>query len=110
MSFAVPQTPQRPLPGAYVQTPAHGLTSHTGQIGQSSPWSGALSPPRQYGSQKESQVIGQPRQQNRQIITGESQEGLTPVERASRAINETLNHEKQYPELDSYVSRKLSIF
>ena len=106
MLSAVPQTPQRPLPGTYIQTPARGLNSQSGQIGQSNLRPGSISSRQQYGSQNQSQSLTQQRQQTGQIAGRSSQEELKPIERASRTINETLNQDARYPELDSYVSRE----
>ena len=80
MSVAMSQTPQRPLPGTYLQTPANRQqqtsTSLTQQHAQNGP------------------------------VASRAQNDLRPVERACRNINDALARESQYPELDTYVTRK----
>ena len=106
--FAKPQTPQRPLPGAFIQTPAHGLVSKAGQLTQQKLRPNAIT--SQNASQGQSQPQSQPLTQQKQQaghVTGTSPaEELKPIGRAARTINETLDQELRYPELDSYVSRK----
>ena len=113
MSFAA-QTPQRLLPGAYVQTPAlsrfkAGQTGSTSSTSHSSsslgqlrslshglstitPGPGELVPPHKAADEAERQPL----------------EVLKPIERAAKTINETLDHDARYPELDSYIGREPS--
>ena len=103
MSYGIPQTPQRPLPGAYLSTPSN---IQSQQVQTRQPKYSAPTAPisQQYGSQQ-GQALAQQHQQQGQF--GKQQmEDLKPVERASRTINDALIRETQYPELDSYVSRK----
>ena len=102
--FAVPQTPQRPLPGAYIQTPAYGLNSKPGALTQPNFRPSAIT--SQNGSQGQSQALTQQKQQTGQVVGSPPAEELKPIGRAARTINETLSQELRYPELDSYVSRK----
>lgn len=99
----MPQTPQRPLPGAYIQTPAHGLTAKAGQLSQPNLQPNTIPP--QNGSQGQSQALTQQKGQTGQVAGTSSLEELKPIVRAARTINETLDQESRYPELDSYVSR-----
>lgn len=99
----MPQTPQRPLPGAYIQTPAPGLTTKAGQLTQPHFRPNAI--PSQNASQGQSQALTQQKQQTGQVAATSSLEELKPIVRAARTINETLDRESRYPELDSYVSR-----
>ena len=102
--FAMPQTPQRPLPGSYVQTPAHGLANKTGQFGQPNFRPNPIAP--QNRSQGQSQALTQQTQQTGQVAGSSSAEELKPIGRAARTINEALDQGLRYPELDSYVSRQ----
>lgn len=45
-------------------------------------------------------------QQNGQSTGRQTAEYLQPLQRASKAVNDVLTREAQYPELDSYVGRK----
>ena len=102
MSFPVPQTPQKPLPGAFIQTPAPSSTYQPNLISQANDRSSVVVSQQQYGLQGQ----GQQRQQPGQVLGRSQQDSLKPIERASRTINETLTQESRYPEIDSYVSRK----
>ena len=102
MSFPVPQTPQKPLPGAYIQTPAPSSKYQPNLISQANGRSSVVTSQQQYGLQGPSQQ----RQQPEQVLGRLQQDLLKPIERASRTINETLTQESRYPEIDSYVSRK----
>lgn len=96
----MPQTPQRPLPGAYIQTPAHGFANKAGQLNQPNFRPNAIT--SQDGRQGQSQAL---KQQTGQVAGTSPAEELKPIERAARTINETLNQESRYPELDSYISQ-----
>ncbi|KAL9136360.1 MAG: hypothetical protein Q9175_002436 [Cornicularia normoerica] len=100
---AMPQTPQRPLPGAYIQTPAHSLANKAGQLGQPTFRPNAIT--SQNGSQGQSQALTQQKQQTGQVAGISPAEELKPTGRAARTINETLDQESRYPELDSFVSQ-----
>ena len=91
--MAYMQTPQRPVPGAFMATPAISRYQNRNsdvQSAQTQP-----SQPTTTTSQASSQVQARP-----------SEESLSPVERAARTVNETLTQELRYPELDNYVARK----
>ncbi len=100
----MPPTPQRPLPGAYIQTPAHGLANKAGQFNQPNFRPNAIA--LQIESQGQSQALAQQKQQTGQVAGTSPAEGLKPIGRAARTINETFDQESRYPELDSFVSRK----
>ncbi|KAH8804905.1 putative nucleoporin [Xylogone sp. PMI_703] len=115
MSYPSLQTPQRPLPGAYLQTPA------------ASRFQGGAPPPRQpvfrsqsftgqqggVGGSSSSQntavgVAQQPHLQtpgSRQVAASPP---LQPIQRAARTINEVLQKEASFPDLDSYVKQGIS--
>ena len=100
--FAMPQTPQRPLPGAYIQTPAHSLVNRAGQFNQPTYRPNAVTSQLSHG---QSAALTQQKQQAGQVAGSSPAEELKPITRAARTINETLDQESRYPELDSYVSR-----
>ncbi|KAL8918572.1 MAG: hypothetical protein Q9208_007284 [Pyrenodesmia sp. 3 TL-2023] len=74
-----PQTPQKALPGAYVQTPAH-----------------------------QSQALSQQGQGAQSGTQRSNADEIQPVARAARAVNEALSQESQYPDLDSYIGQGIS--
>ncbi len=100
MSFPAISTPQRPLPGAYFNTPA--VTRYQGGL-----------PPRQPVFQRQAtqqtqssnaaQVVQQQTPQLRPISQSQS---LQPIQRAARTINEFLQRDEAFPDVDSYVRRK----
>lgn len=99
-----PQTPQRPLPGAYTATPAPNLDYQSGFTSQQVSRPGAAQ--QQTGPQGQPQAVSQQRQQNGQLAGRPPAEELKPIERASRTVNQTLEQESRYPALDTYVSRE----
>lgn len=101
MAFSIPHTPQRPLPGAYLQTPSHRFQ----QPPQSSFGAPTQATSQSRGAQAQSHALVQQSQQNGQV-TNRSSEDLKPVERASKAINDALQRESQFPELDAYITRE----
>lgn len=82
----VPQTPQRPTPGAFIATPAPNRPPNFRTASSQQP----LAP---------SQPAPAP-------VLPAPAPALTPIERASLAINDTLATEARYPELETYVGRK----
>lgn len=107
MSFAV-QTPQRPLPGAFLQTPATSRYQ-TVTIGQPDFRSDGSMSVQNNAPSNFTQAPAQQLQQSQQSTVAAAQSGpdsLRPIERAAKTINETLVQEARYPELDSYVGRK----
>lgn len=100
MAFTA-QTPQRALPGAYVQTPAP-------KLGQSAQPNFRFLPAPlipQNGSHVHNQVLAAPTKQSVALEGGKPGDTLKPIERAAKTINETLASESKYPELDSYIGR-----
>ena len=105
MSYAA-QTPQRLLPGAYVQTPAASRYQPGFQRQSSFRGGGSstqLQNVPQQGQTGQEQLQRQPQEVRRSVV-----ETLSPIDRAAKTINETLNHELKYPDLDTYVGRKYS--
>ncbi len=101
MAFTA-QTPQRRLPGAYIQTPA----PKSGQILYPNFRFQAAPSIPQLGSHARSQALAPPKQQVAQEGGKTAGETLKPLERAAKTINDTLALETKFPELDSYVGRK----
>ena len=103
----IPQTPPKALPGAYIQTPAFNKFQ-TGAVNQ--PAFRSIPAPLQHqqnGAQVSSQALSNQSQQMQ--TTGKSTtEELKPIERAAKTINEVMDQESRYPELDSYVGRECS--
>lgn len=102
MSF-VAQTPQRRVPGAFQQTPAPNRTQVSAPT-QASSFRSVSYPslPKDFARASEpvqAQSVASP--------APAAAENLKPLQRAAATINETLDHEKRYPELDSYVGRAL---
>ena len=105
--FAVPpQTPQRPLPGAYIQTPAPSLRYQPSLANQPELQLGTTTAQQQHGSQGQNQALSRQRHQDGQVVSRPPAEELRPIERASRTINQSLEQESRYPALDTYVSRE----
>ncbi|OBT97132.1 hypothetical protein VE01_04801 [Pseudogymnoascus verrucosus] len=103
MSFPSLQTPQRPLPGAFVQTPAASRYPGPNPVRQlfrapsSNP--AAVGAPTAQGSQSAVALLPQAQSQS---------QALKPVQRAGRTINEVLRKDANFPELDSYVKQGIS--
>lgn len=101
----IPQTPPKALPGAYIQTPAFNKFQ-AGFIPQ--PAFRSIPAPlqqQQNGPKSGGQALSVQLQQR--YTVGKSTVGdLKPIERAARSINETLNQESRYPEIDSYIGRE----
>ncbi|KAJ5641781.1 hypothetical protein N7490_005781 [Penicillium lividum] len=89
-----PATPQKPLPGAYLQTPAV-------------PRDGPRSPPHQ---QLPPIPLRSPPQMLPKLppIAATQNRNLSTEERGARTINEVLFQESRYPDLDSYLSQGFS--
>lgn len=100
--MALPGTPQRPLPGTYFMTPAPPRFNqppppqpplfrppqpHSGREPTPPPPRDGTIPPA-----NQAQIIPQP---------------LLPISRAAKTINEVLQRESSFPDLDSYVKREL---
>ncbi len=103
MSFPAFQTPARPLPGAYVNTPAPsrypGQNVNRQLFGtQSSTGASAATAENRISTQQAAAVVqAQPQAHN-----------LKPVQRAARTINDVLRRDAHFPELDSYVKQGIS--
>jgi len=90
------QTPQRPLPGAFLNTPA---ASRYG-AGMGVPAPNFLRRPGATTSQALSM-----QQQSPESRQEPQTQSLQPIQRAARTINEVLLKEANFPDLDSYVRR-----
>lgn len=100
MSFPsfLPETPQRPLPGTFFTTPA---ASRFPTAPQQPIFSQALDPRRRQSTSAPSTG----RDQVAPVTT--QKQVLAPTQRAARTINEVLQREAAFPELDSYVRREV---
>ncbi|KAK2743840.1 hypothetical protein FQN55_007060 [Onygenales sp. PD_40] len=97
-----PFTPQRPLPGAYFQTPAP--QSHNGPLFQTPNLASGGGQPATSTAQP-----AQPLRPRLPVTAVKSRaETLNPRERAARTIDEALAQESRYPDLDSYLSQGFS--
>ncbi|KAL8702477.1 MAG: hypothetical protein Q9201_004349 [Fulgogasparrea decipioides] len=106
MSYTL-QTPQKPLPGAYIQTPAVSRF----QSLQSRPSNSRLNsgaPQQQYGRQHQSQALTQQGQASQTGGQKSDAKDLQPIARGAKAVNEALSEESRYPDLDSYVGQGIS--
>lgn len=90
MAYPALQTPQRPLPGAFFNTPA----------AQKFP------PPRQPYFLPGGGVLRNPPPNGQQPPAPANSQSSQPVQRAARTINEVLQREAGFPDLDSYVKRR----
>jgi nuclear pore complex protein Nup155 len=81
-----PATPQRPGPGAFINTPAPNRPGMQRQSSMSQP------PPQPQLQQQ---------QQQQQLQPVES-----PIERAARTINTMLDRDSRYPSLEGYIGRE----
>jgi len=101
MAF-MPQTPQRPIPGLFINTPAVSKFAPPPPVFRTSSLSGQQPPPQQQQSsntQQQQQQSSSPRQDSQS-------RALQPIQRAARTINEVLQKEANFPDLDSYVRRE----
>ncbi|KAE9363359.1 putative nucleoporin [Stipitochalara longipes BDJ] len=100
MAFPGMQTPQRPLPGAYFNTPAASRFQSGAPIRQ------PMFQPQ--GTRQPAAPNGDPSQpvsQSREVAPPQAQK---PIQRAARTINEVLQREASFPDLDSYVRQGIS--
>ncbi|KZF25382.1 non-repetitive nucleoporin [Xylona heveae TC161] len=101
-----PQTPQRPLPGAFLSTPALNKLNPTIAPIPGPVASTGLS--TLAGNDARQAKPSLPAQQPLVAASKSAAESLKPIDRASRTINDTLAAERRYPELDSYVGQGIS--
>jgi len=85
----MPATPQRPVPGGYIQTPAPGRQPLF------------RAPSTTNGPAPQTQPVQETQQQ-------QGNRSLEPVERASGTINLKLDQEKSFPDLEGYISQGVS--
>lgn len=87
--MAVPQTPQRPLPGAFAATPAPAPTifsANAATLRQT------IAPPSADSSN----------------VTSTSTQSMSSVERAARTVNDALLQEARFPDLEGYITQGIS--
>lgn len=131
MALAMPQTPQKPFPGAFINTPApsrqlsqpgaltssvfnratqSSMAQSSGaqvQQGQSSFFFSQQGQGQQQVQQQQQGQQGQQLQQTQQSTTSSMpSQGVSLVERGARTINAALDQDAKYPALDNYISRK----
>lgn len=120
MSLVVPQTPQKPLPGSFLNTPAlkRPLSSGTqqasifhsnSQLSQPQPQA-----QRQSSGTQQHQAANQTQAKSQQNGTAgpvgaSASSGMSPVERGTRTINTTLDEEGRYPPMENYITRWLLV-
>lgn len=106
MSFAALQTPQKPLPGAFLQTPAP-VRSQTGVDPRRQLFrSGSSNGQQSNALTSQNGAPGGQQQQVSQVQTQTQAPPLLPVQRAARTISEVLQRDASFPDLDSYVKRE----
>lgn len=120
MSLTVSQTPQKPLPGTYLNTPAlnrrfslsgvsqfqsifRSNSSLVKQAPQSQPTGQQHQQPQQQPQSQHAQQA--PQNANAASSTANTSSGLSLVERAARTINVTLEEEGRFPPLENYITR-----
>ncbi|KAK4890896.1 hypothetical protein LTR27_010469 [Elasticomyces elasticus] len=91
MAAVAPQTPQRPLPGGFVNTPAPAPTIFAPQA--------AL-------LRQNQQPPASPNTNDN--ATQSSAPQLSPIDRAAQTINSTLRIEASFPELEKYITQGMS--
>jgi nuclear pore complex protein Nup155 len=85
MSYQMaPATPQRPGPGAFINTPA----------------------PNRPGLQRQSSM-SQPQPQQQQALPAPPVE--SPIDRAARTINNMLDKDSRFPALEAYIGRESQV-
>ncbi|KAL3471854.1 Non-repetitive/WGA-negative nucleoporin C-terminal-domain-containing protein [Aspergillus californicus] len=93
-----PVTPQKPLPGAFFQTPAPAPATTNAPVSRAAP------PPTAHPLH--SPVLQ--RFAPSSVLKPTYSQNLNTQERAARTVNDTLLQEARYPELDSYLSQGFS--
>lgn len=113
----IPVTPMRQIPGAYLNTPAPGgpntvrrrlnFNDTTGTASSGTVGVGSTAMPMA------TVQPAAPRVADVAPITGQSlqrprEEALPPVTKAAKCVNETLQIEESFPDIDSYCRRELT--
>lgn len=99
-----PQTPARPVPGVWPQTPA--VRPQPAPPSFQSPGT-SLSRPSLSHSNSTTTIATRPLDPSVQPSVRQP-ESLEPVERAAKTINEALTNESRFPDIDSYLSQGAS--
>lgn len=102
MGSVVQQTPVRPVPGIWPQTPAPRPALSAASSFQTPP-----RPPLVPSQSSASLVAATPAGTMTQTSMRQP-EALEPAERAARAINESLSQESRFPEVDNYLTQGYS--
>lgn len=99
MSFTavLPETPQRALPGSFFNTPA---ASRFPNVPQQPIFAQTLDARR-----RQSTVAASGKADQVAPVATQQRQSLPPIQRAARTVNEVLQREAGFPELDSYVRR-----
>lgn len=105
MASVIQQTPQRPVPGVWPQTPATrpGLPAPSFQSPSTPLSRPALVPQPSSTTLTTTRPLDPPDQTSLRPL-----ESLEPVERAARTINDALVSESRFPEVDAYLSQGYS--
>lgn len=98
MAFPMQGTPQRPLPGAFMQTPAAARSQSVSQFGGS-----GRPPPFRLPSSS-----ALPRPQAGPPSTTQTASSETPIEKAAKALNTKQEIDRRFPPLDAYVPQGVS--
>jgi len=100
-----PVTPIRQIPGAYFNTPAPGAnTAVRRRLNFNEPAAPAAMAGPDGAARRDNAVVA-PAGPG----AGAEREEVPPVVRAAGSINQTLQHDESYPDLDSYCRRKLHL-
>jgi hypothetical protein len=109
------QTPPRPsLPGTWLQTPAGNpplpAPSSWALVSRNAdpPYTHGRVEPANLGITRADQNSGVQQQQQSVAESSRPSKSRNPDVRAARAVNEALEGESRFPELDAYLSRKFS--
>lgn len=103
-SNLMPQTPQKPLPGAYLQTPAPGHASNAPLF------SPTPVTPAQAAASVVEQTSPAALPKLPPAASKSKNQTLSTEERGAGTINDTLAQESRYPDLDSYLSREFLLY
>jgi nuclear pore complex protein Nup155 len=109
MFASTQQTPQRPLPGGFINTPAPNLRHQSSYTNPPPPTfrlpSQQAVSQRQAAPSQSQSVQQQPQQNGMAAPIAPAPRDLSPVELAKIAINEKLEAEGRFPPLEEYIGR-----
>lgn len=104
MAAMIQSTPQKPLPGAYLATPAVSRQFNQPHVSTQSPFVSASNQQNSYESPANGGII-YPQIEAQSTPGIKPSKSLSLIERAARTINTTLEEEARFPAIDSYVNR-----